>query len=374
MSNATQQAARPLRINWILARANMSGGVKANRMIAEAMMRRGHSVNLCYVVGDLPWPRPWRVGLLAKRLWREMQLSDKQRHQLEGATANLVPVKSDRVRAEDTPDADVCIASWWAVREEIESWPASKGVKVHLIRGYELFAGDPTRVAAVYRLPGVQLVVSGWLKRMMAEEYGRDATLVPDAVDWSWFQSQPRGKSPDPIVGMVYSAAELKQATVAFEAIRSIQKQMPSLRIVSFGADALRHTPPPRFEYHQRPPQSLIPQLYQKTNCWLIPSRTEGFGLPGLEAAASHCPLVSTRCGGPEDYIQDGVNGYLVPVGCPRAMADAMLRILQLDDARWRKMSASSHAVASSFSWDRSAAKLEATLLSVLDRSPTNSE
>src|SRR5262245_60577396 len=103
MSNATQQTARPLRINWILARANMSGGMKANRMIAEAMMRRGHSVNLCYVMGGPPWPRPWRVWLLAKRVWRETQLRNQQRHQLEGATANLVPVKGDRVRAEDAP-------------------------------------------------------------------------------------------------------------------------------------------------------------------------------------------------------------------------------------------------------------------------------
>ena len=43
-------------INWISPRPGLAGGVKSNRLIAEAMVRRGHRVNIVYV--DLPPQMP----------------------------------------------------------------------------------------------------------------------------------------------------------------------------------------------------------------------------------------------------------------------------------------------------------------------------
>jgi len=42
---------------------------------------------------------------------------------------------------------------------------------------------------------------------------------------------------------------------------------------------------------------------------------------------ACGCPVVATRCGGTEDFVKDGVNGYLVGFSA-EAMADAVMRIL----------------------------------------------
>ena len=61
--------------------------------------------------------------------------------------------------------------------------------------------------------------------------------------------------------------------------------------------------------------------------------------MPGLEAAACRCPVVATRCGGPEDYVEDGVSGYLVDVGDAEAMADRIVRVLRLNDGAVRAMS-----------------------------------
>jgi len=38
-----------LTINWVSPRPSLAGGVKSNRLIAEAMVRRGHHVNILYV-------------------------------------------------------------------------------------------------------------------------------------------------------------------------------------------------------------------------------------------------------------------------------------------------------------------------------------
>ncbi|HYE37877.1 glycosyltransferase [Methylocaldum sp.] len=60
----------------------------------------------------------------------------------------------------------------------------------------------------------------------------------------------------------------------------------------------------------------------------VISSEQESFGLTAIEALAMETPVVSTRCGGPEEIIEDGINGYLVPVKDAEAMSDAILDLL----------------------------------------------
>jgi hypothetical protein len=43
---ARSSRCRQLRINWVLPRSNPGGGIKSNKLIAEAMLRRGHDVRL----------------------------------------------------------------------------------------------------------------------------------------------------------------------------------------------------------------------------------------------------------------------------------------------------------------------------------------
>jgi glycosyltransferase involved in cell wall biosynthesis len=215
------------------------------------------------------------------------------------------------------------------------------------------------------------VAVAHWLQRVMKNEYGDpDVPVVPDAVDWAHFDSSPRAKRAQPRVGFLYGGQRWKGAHVACEAMRLLQARIPALEVVAFGSRRPRPelALPARFEFHLRPPQGRIPSLYRSTDCWIVPSLTEGFGLPGLEAAASHCPLVVTRCGGPEDYVEDGRGGYLVPIEDPRAMAERVEVILAAPAERWREMSAASYEVARRFHWDRSAERLENVMLDLLGR------
>lgn len=366
----SHDAVRRLVINWILPGTSLAGGIKSNRLIAEAMIRLGHTVNIAYVALPRPWPKLWNVRRWLRRAKNEWAARNHNRHHLEYSTANLIPVQARRIEPGHLPDADVTIATWWETREWIEEWPASKGIKAYFIRAHELHGGDPERVARTYRMPGHKFVIARWLKRLMAEKYGDpSAVLVPNGVDRSQFDSAARDRANISTIGMLYGVAELKGANTAFNALRLLKERYPELRAIAFGAQLpiKEHAPPAWLEYHLRPHQSEIPRLYQQADCWIVPSTTEGFGMPGIEAAACRCPIVSTRCGGPEDYVDDGVSGFLVPIGDSAAIADAVGRVLNLDGAQWRAMSEASYQNSRRFDWDRSAEILQNELVRALE-------
>lgn len=363
-------ASKSLRINWILPRVGLAGGVKSNRLIAEAMIRRGHYVTIAYVAGGEPWPHPWRVRQFTKRVASAWRTLGKPAHHLVRSTADLVPISGRRVHATDLPDADVCIGTWWETAEWIRDWPASKGLKAHFIRHYEIYGGDPDRIDAVYQLDTCKLVIARWLQRLMADRFGcHDAALVPNGVDRTQFDSTPRAKSPVPTIGFVYSPMLWKGCETAFKAIELARREVPNLRVICFGSSMIRRSAAPlptNIEFHLRPEQRQIPDLYRQADCWLVSSTSEGFGMPGLEAQACHCPVVSTRCGGPEDYVSHGENGYLVDVGDAADMARRIVDVVGRDDASWRAMSESAYATSRCFDWDKSAELLEAALFSAI--------
>ena len=54
----------------------------------------------------------------------------------------------------------------------------------------------------------------------------------------------------------------------------------------------------------------------------------ESFGLNVVEALSAGRPVIASRCGGPEDTIQDGVNGRLVATNDPAALRTAIQQLI----------------------------------------------
>jgi len=76
---------------------------------------------------------------------------------------------------------------------------------------------------------------------------------------------------------------------------------------------------------------SEVDKILCFSDLFLLPSKTESFGLAALEAMASGVPVISSNSGGiPEVNIQ-GVSGFLSPVGAVDEMAQNALKILKDD-------------------------------------------
>jgi len=60
---------------------------------------------------------------------------------------------------------------------------------------------------------------------------------------------------------------------------------------------------------------------------FLSTSISEGLPLSAIQAMVARLPLIATRCGGYEGLVSDRENGWLVEVGNPRAIADAIEQV-----------------------------------------------
>jgi glycosyltransferase involved in cell wall biosynthesis len=124
---------------------------------------------------------------------------------------------------------------------------------------------------------------------------------------------------------------------------------------------------PPRAEFHFRPPQSRLRELYAECDAWLFSSQTEGFGLPILEAMACRTPVIATPAGAAPELLADG-GGILVNPEDPEDMARAIERIITLSESDWSRLSDLAFSTASRHNWDDSTDRFEAALQAAIHK------
>jgi glycosyltransferase involved in cell wall biosynthesis len=353
-----------MRVTFIAPVTDMSGGARVIHVHAKLLRERGHQVCVVARPRALSYPHRMR-SLVTGRGWpTHVSVASY----FDGASYEFRLVDHRRpIGPADVPDADVVIATWWETAEWVAKFPHAKGRKVHFVQGYEAFENMPKdRVDAVLRLPTFKITISKWLDEMLRHRFeNRNVAIVPNGVDRNQFDAPPRGRQKYPTVGTVYSKAALKDCRAGLRAFDILRRSFPDVRLVTFGSTSPGLALPlPRGASHTvLPPQDRIRDIYASCDAWFCSSKTEGFGLPILEAMACRCPVVSTSSGGPMDLIDDQVNGFLVPVGDAEAIADRLSRVLSLPEAAWRTMSDAAYRTATSYSWNDAGDRFEAALL-----------
>ncbi len=89
-------------------------------------------------------------------------------------------------------------------------------------------------------------------------------------------------------------------------------------------------------------PRDAVRDAMRSANCFVLPSFAENFGVVLIEALATGLPVISTRCGGPEDIITPEV-GVLLEPGDEQGLASAM--VAMLDSPQYEPQLLRSHAV-----------------------------
>lgn len=360
-----------MKITFVMSSGfGLFGGDRVIAIYADRLKKRGHDV---FVISR-PVNRP--------------SLRDQLRSLLKGQGLISIPKKSkshfdnldvphfliDRYRPisdADLPDADVVIATWWETAEWVANLSKAKGAKAYFIQHHEVFEYLPKeKVQATYLMPLHKITISNWLVDLMRNLYGdSNVSLVPNSVDFEQFYALPRGKQPNPTVGLLYTSAPWKGCDISLKAFSLAREKIPNLRLVAFGAESISpHSPlPPSSEYACQVPQNALKDFYAKCDAWLFGSRVEGFGLPILEAMACRTPVIGTPAGAAPELLADGA-GILVKSEDPEDMARAIEQICKLSESEWRIMSDAAYARATSYTWEEATDCFEAALYSAIER------
>jgi glycosyltransferase involved in cell wall biosynthesis len=99
----------------------------------------------------------------------------------------------------------------------------------------------------------------------------------------------------------------------------------------------------------------LLPDYYNASDVVVMPSLEEGFGIPTAEAMGCELPVVSTDAGGLIEVVQDGITGIIVPKANEKALAEAVLKLLDDPDMAGKMGKAGRAAAEKQFSWDKTA-------------------
>jgi len=71
-----------------------------------------------------------------------------------------------------------------------------------------------------------------------------------------------------------------------------------------------------------------VPEILGDLDVFVLSSTCEGFSLATIEAMAAGKPVVVTQSGGPQEIVEDGHTGLLVPPAEPRALAARICELL----------------------------------------------
>jgi glycosyltransferase involved in cell wall biosynthesis len=163
----------------------------------------------------------------------------------------------------------------------------------------------------------------------------------------------------DFVVGHMGAFTAEKGQDVAVEAAALLQPRMPHLRMVLAGDGPLRKSLQTNalvlFPGHV----SCRAEFLAALDLFIMPSRSEAWGLAALEAMAHGIPVVASRVGGLPEMIESNENGWLVAPGDAGELARSVERAA-LDRETLRAMGTRARARAKGFSLEETAERTEA--------------
>jgi glycosyltransferase involved in cell wall biosynthesis len=159
-------------------------------------------------------------------------------------------------------------------------------------------------------------------------------------------------------VGRMAPEKNLDQVLKTYEALKHTDQ---AFKLVMVGDGPLRS------QFQQRYPDIIFPGMlshsnlaayYASSDLFVFPSQTETFGNVTLEALASGIPVLAFDCAAARDWVQTGINGWLVAESNPEGFAAQAVAVFNSKDALDRITQSTRQQVVH-LDWDQIAEQVE---------------
>jgi len=159
-------------------------------------------------------------------------------------------------------------------------------------------------------------------------------------------------------VGRMAPEKNLDQVLKTYEALKVTGQ---AFKLVMVGDGPLKE------QFQKRYPEIIFPGMlsqsnlaayYASSDLFIFPSQTETFGNVTLEALASGIPVLAFDCAAARDWVQTGVNGWLVAENNPEGFAAQAVTIFNSEDLL-EKITQSTRQQVVHLDWDQIAEQVE---------------
>ena len=357
-----------MKITFLLPYAGMNGGIRVVAIYAQLLRERGHEVSVISVTKKPMSLRKTLRYIINQKKWPYSRKRQGETYLDKNDPWWTILSHAGPITDNDLPDADIVIATWWKTAEWANCLSQRKGIKVYFCQGYETHNIQyRKRAEETYQLQMKKICVSHWVSKKIKNLNGKDdQNIVTNGVDLKLFYQSMETTRDRRCFGFMYSADNIKGIDIILEALLLARKKDPRIRAVAFGSSPpSKHLLLPEWiDFYESPPQESIREIYSKCSAWLFGSRSEGFGLPILEAMACRTPVIATPAGAAPDLVTESC-GFIIPHENSSAMAEKILSISTLHPAGWKSLSKSAYKVAQSNNWNDAVIKFEKILTDV---------
>ncbi len=170
--------------------------------------------------------------------------------------------------------------------------------------------------------------------------------LIPSGIDLNQYvpitpaeKKEIRRKynlGDSPIIGIIARLSEVKGQDILIEAMRTVVKEFATTKLLIVGRgktekslQGLVKAAGLENQVFFYPVVHTTVAMLSMLDIFIMSSRQEGLGIAIMEAQAMGLPVIASKVGGIPSLIQDGKTGVLVEPEQPRALAKAIIGLLQ---------------------------------------------
>ena len=191
---------------------------------------------------------------------------------------------------------------------------------------------------------------------------------VPYGVDLSQFRQMPK---EDSVFRVVFVGGMTLRKGVHYLLQAFAELNLPHAELLLVGT--LNEEMKPFFKKYEgifkwigHVPQKELYRYYSQGSVFVIMSIEEGGAMVQAQAMACGLPVIFTPNTGGEDFIRDGVDGYMVPIRNVEKLKEKMLYLYEHQDFARRMGEKAKERVRSGFTWDDYGKKMIAAYEKIL--------
>ena len=192
----------------------------------------------------------------------------------------------------------------------------------------------------IFRMADAVLPVSDALQKKLRDK-GVKATfqVVPNVIDTDLFRYEPLRLQSDGSLRLlaVSSLVKHKGLGYLFQALTMVswKNRFWRLDVVGDGPEAAQHYQMVKdlkltanVTFHGQMFKNEVAQMMRAADLFVLPSIIETFSVSTAEALACGLPVLVTRCGGPEGFVNERA-GMIIAPGDAEELADALTSMIE---------------------------------------------